>query len=283
MTALHLAAVVAAGILASTAVATAATAPETKNAPDVRIIGLRGAGADSLERVGLRAYSDGGYEDAEGAFRDAITSHAHDEGDEKKRDANLAQLHSNLAWLYHEMHRDAEADSVLRRAIELDRKADGEHGMAAARRTAELAMLNQASGRYQESGKLFDEAIELFAKNPKSEPRDVAFTLQLLARNYHATGDATQSESTYRRVLASLDENETMDASLWATTMLDLAELYHATHRDREAREAFEKALKRANDLYTAGGLSNALVLDPYSVLQRRAETVGAMRDSSPN
>ncbi len=275
-------ALVTAILLAPAALAHGADAPAAPEpVTEVHIIGLRGAAADSLERAGLAAYSDGVYADAEDAFLEAIRAGA--QAGARKDPANLAQLHSNLAWLYYEMKRFGEADSVLRRALELDEEASGDDSPAVARRTAELAMLNQASGHYRKAGRLLDEVIEIYAKNSKADPREVAFSLHLLARNYHATGDPKQSETFYQKVLASLDENETMDARLWATTMLDLAELYHATHRNEEAREAFAKALKRANDLYAAGGLSNALVLDPYSVLQRRAETVGAMRDSSPN
>lgn len=270
----------AAFLLAPAALVSAA---ETPSAPEpvteVHIIGLRGAAADSLERAGLDAYADGVYGDAEGAFLEAIRGQA----DGRRDEATLAQLHSNLAWLYYEMKRFGEADSVLRRAVELEKDASGEDSPAVTRRIAELAMFKQAAGRYVDAGGLLDRVIERHAKNPKADPREVAFSLHLLARNYHATGDPKQSETFYQKVLASLDEGETMDARLWATTMLDLAELYHATHRRDEAREAFAKAVKRANDLYAAGGLSNALVLDPYSVLQRRAETVRAMRDSARN
>jgi tetratricopeptide (TPR) repeat protein len=254
--------------------------PRPAATTEVRIIGLRGGPADSLERVGLSAYAEAVYGDAEEAFLAGIRAGGRGDDDDK-RSANLAQLHSNLAWLYIETGRFAAADSSLRRALAIDRRLEGDDSPEVARRTAELALLHQAGARYESAAPLLDQAIALYARNPKSEPREVAFTLHLVARNYHATGDTKQSETFYRKVLDELDENETLDASLWATTMLNLAELYHATHRNEDARLAFERALKRANQVYADGGLPNALVLNPYAVLQRRAEAVRAMGDTA--
>ncbi|MEO6463165.1 MAG: tetratricopeptide repeat protein [Candidatus Eisenbacteria bacterium] len=252
---------------------------ETKTVTEVRIIGVRNTPADSLEEVGFAAYSDGVYDDAETAFLDAIDA---SQGSSKRAKTSLAQLHSNLAWLYYETGRAAEAESLMRRAVEIERQAPGDDALPVARRTTELAMLHQAAGDYRTAGRLLDDVLESQAKKAKkADPREIAFTLHLLARNYHAAGDSKQSESFYQRALAGLNEKETMDQSQWAATMLDLAQLYHATHRDREAREAFEKALKKSNELYSAGGLSNAVVLNPYSVLQRRSEAVRATSDSS--
>ena len=252
----------------------------TKPVTEVHIIGVRGAPADSLEHVGLAAYSDGVLEDAEDAFLDAIEASASASARGRSK-TSLAQLHSDLAWLYFEMGRFAEADSVMMRALELERTGGGD-ALAVARRTVEFAMLQQAEGRYGAAAPLLDEVLAVQARHAKkADAREVAFTLHLLARNYHATGDPKQSESFYRKALDGLDESATMDQSQWAATMLDLAELYHATHRDREAREAFEKAVKKANELYAAGGLPNALVLNPYSVLLRRAEAVRTTSDSA--
>jgi tetratricopeptide (TPR) repeat protein len=252
---------------------------QTKTVAEVRIIGIRSTPVDSLEQVGFSAYSDGVFDDAEDAFLDAIAA---SRALKSRSKTSLAQLHSNLAWLYFEMGRTSEADSLLRRALELDRSNAGEDGLVVARRKTELAMLQQATGHYAAAAPLLDEVLEIQAKKAKkADPREVAFTLHLLARNYHASGDSKQSETFYQRALAGLDEKATMDQSQWAATMLDLAELYHATHRDREAREAFEKAVKKANELYAAGGMPNAVILNPYSVLLRRSEAARATSDSS--
>jgi len=283
MTSKHAWALVAASTLTLTAAPAGAADPPppvtNETVTEVKIIGLRGTPADSLEQVGFDAYSDGAYEDAADAFLEAIAAGNAPGASERSR-ASLGQLHSDLAWLYFEMGRVSEADSLLRRALELEQKAKDD--LAVARRTTELAMLQQATGNHKAAGPLLDEVLELQAKRAKkADPREVAFTLHLLARNYHATGDPTQSETFYQRALAGLDEKATMDKSQWAATMLDLAELYHATHRDKEAREAFEKALKKANELYEDGGLPNAIVLNPYSVLLRRAEAARAVSDSA--
>jgi tetratricopeptide (TPR) repeat protein len=283
MTSKHAWALVAASTLTLTAAPARAADPPppvtNETVTEVRIIGLRGTPADSLEQVGFDAYSDGAYEDAADAFLDAIVAGSGAGASERAR-AGLGQLHSNLAWLYFEMGRVAEADSLMRRALELEKKAGDD--LAVARRTTELAMLQQATGNHAAAGPLLDEVLELQAKRArKADPREVAFTLHLLARNYHAAGDPAQSETFYQRALAGLDEKATMDKSQWAATMLDLAELYHATHRDKEAREAFEKALEKANELYEDGGLPNAIVLNPYSVLLRRAEAARALSDSA--
>jgi tetratricopeptide (TPR) repeat protein len=282
MTSLRACAILASIGLAWAGVAGAADPPppvETKTVGEVRIVGVRNTPADSLEEVGFAAYSDGVYDDAEIAFLDAIDASV---GSSRRAKTSLAQLHSNLAWLYYEMGRASEAESLMRRSVELDKQSAGDDALPVARRTTELAMLHQASGDYRTAGRLLDEVLEIQAKRAKkADPREVAFTLHLLARNYHAAGDPAQSESFYQKALAGLDEKATMDQSQWAATMLDLAQLYHATHRDREAREAFEKALKKSNELFAAGGLPNAVVLNPYSVLLRRSEAVRATTDSS--
>ncbi len=247
---------------------------------EVRIVGLSGGRPDSLERAGLAFYADGDYEDALDAFQAGIRRGGRG-ADADARAANLAQLYSNLAWLYRDTDRFPEADSILRLALDIDRRLDGEDSPAVARRTAELGMLHQAAGRYATAAPLLDRAIALYAKNPKADPREIAFTLHLVARNYHATGDIKQSEDFYKKVLDDLDEDEMLDANLWSQTMLDLAELYHATHRSKEARQTFERALARANKVFAAGGLPNALVLSPYSVLARRAEAVRARADTA--
>ena len=280
---LRLLAAFAALALVATGNAQAADPPspvETKTVTEVRIVGVRGTPSDSLEQVGFSSYSFGEVDDAAEAFREAIDASARPSGARAK--TSLAQLHSNLAWIYQEMGRSGDADSLMRRAIVLDSAATGGDPLVIARRMTELAMLHQQSGRYAAAAPVLDEVLEIQASRAKkADAREVAFTLHLLARNYQAAGDPDKSLSHYRQALERLRETEAMDQRQWAAIWLDLAELYHATHRDKEALEAFEKAIKKANELYTAGGLSNAVVLNPYAVLQRRAAAVQATSDSS--
>jgi tetratricopeptide (TPR) repeat protein len=251
---------------------------QTRNMGDIIIIGVRNTPADSLEYVGFSAYSEGVYGDAEQAFLDAIEE---SKQGRSRSITSLAQLYSNLAWLYLEEERFAEADSVMMLAVKFDRAGD-KAGIDTAWRTLDFAMLQQAEGRHGAAAPLLDEVLEFQAKNSKKfDAREVAFTLHLLARNYRATGDLKKGESAINEAIRNLDQNSAVDKSQWAAAMLELAELYHATHRDHEAREAFEKALNKANELYAAGGLDNALVLDPYRVLERRAKAAGATSDSA--
>src|SRR5262245_18787181 len=173
---------------------------ETKKVTEVRIIGVRGTPSDSLEQVGFSAYSFGEVDDAADAFREAIDASATVPAGVKAK-TSLAQLHRNLAWIYQEMDRAGEADSLMRRAIVLDSAATGGDPVVVARRMTELAMLHQESGRYAAAAPVLDEVLAIQSHAKKVDAREIAFTLHLLARNYQAAGDPDKSLKHYQQAL----------------------------------------------------------------------------------
>jgi tetratricopeptide (TPR) repeat protein len=236
--------------------------------------GLRpGATPESLEWSGLIAYSDGRYDDASQAFLEAIRESEHEDAQ-----PGLGQLLSDLGWLYHEQDRDAQADSLLRRALVIDRTRFGPDALPAARRTQELGMLYQAEGKFKEAGPLLERALSLYERNPKADARELAITQAQVGLNYQATGNLDRGEVLLKRALVGLESGMGKDPCYWAATLIDLAELYHASNRESEANRAFERALREAKAVPSAERLTSGPVCNPHSVLLRRIEAIRANR-----
>jgi tetratricopeptide (TPR) repeat protein len=229
---------------------------------------------EGLERSALIAYSEGRYDDASHGFVEAIRASE----SQSTPDPGLGQLLSDLAWLYHEQDGDAQADSLLRRALAVDQKRFGADALPTARRTQELGMLYQAEGRFKEAGPLLGRALSLYETNPKADARELAITQAQVGLNYQASGKLDRGEIFLKRALIGLDSGMGKDACYWAATLIDLAELYRASNRESEANHMFERALREAKAIPSAERLTSGPVCNPNSVLFRRLESIQADR-----
>jgi len=115
---------------------------------------------------------------------------------------DLAGALNNLAQLYGDVGRDADAEPMYKRAIAIMEKAVGLDSAAIAPELSNLAALCERQGRYAEAEPLFKRALELSEKSLGPNHPDVGKYLNNLATLYERQDRHADSEPLFRRALA---------------------------------------------------------------------------------
>jgi len=104
------------------------------------------------------------------------------------KSTEYAEQANNLAIIYKNAGRYAEADPLLREALKITRIALGERDPAYAIRLNNRAELLRATGRYEEAERLFREALEIGRDTMGDRHPDYAINLNNLAALLRETG-----------------------------------------------------------------------------------------------
>ena len=147
--------------------------------------------------AGKIAMKNGKYDEAERLFRSAIKE-ADSAG---KQDDIYAQSLSYLGRVYWYKAKYAEAEPLIKRAIELEEKVEGTEGTNVAAMLGSLASLYHDQGKLAEAESLFKRCLKIEEKAFGPNHREVATTVHNLARLYAAQGQFVEAEALYRRSL----------------------------------------------------------------------------------
>ena len=178
------------------------------------------------------------YDKARQCFEECLTlaEQAEDKGE-------VAIALNNLAKLLFTIGQFAEAEPLMRRALEIDEKNLGPEHPNAAIRLNNLARLLHDTHRLEEAELLFRRALAIDEKSYGTEDPTVAIRLNNLAQLLQDTNRLAEAEPLMRRSLAIIEKNLGQKHPNVASGLSNMARLLHATHRLSEAEPLVRRAL----------------------------------------
>src|SRR6185436_3815637 len=189
--------------------------------------------AETLYYLGASQYEQAKYRAAAGTFRKAVAL--------RDDDPNL------LGWLglaFYELAEWAEAEPLMRRALEIDEKSFGPDHPRVATDLNNLAALLLATNRLAEAELLMRRALAIDEKSFGKEHTDVARDLTNLALLLQSTNRLAEAEPLISRAVMIFESRLGKDHPNVATALNNLAALLLATNRPAEAEPLLRRALE---------------------------------------
>jgi CHAT domain-containing protein/tetratricopeptide (TPR) repeat protein len=155
----------------------------------------------------------------------------------------VGKIMNNLAVLYWEQGRYAEAEPLYGQSLKIKVEALGLDHPAVAKSVKNLAILYQDQGRYEEAEQLYKRALAIKEKALGSEHPDVAISLNDLASLYHEQGRYVEAEPLYGRSLKIKEEALGSEHATLAYSLNDMASFYCDQGRYTEADSLYIRAL----------------------------------------
>jgi CHAT domain-containing protein len=156
---------------------------------------------------------------------------------------DLAGAMNNLAQLYGDVGRDAEAEPLFKRALAIMEKAVGLDSVDIAPELNNLAALYQRQQRYAEAEPLFKRALALSEKQLPAGHPDIGRALNNLATNYERQDLHADSEPLFRRALAIYEKAAGPESPAVATLLSNLGQVVKAEGRYGEAEPMIKRSL----------------------------------------
>jgi CHAT domain-containing protein/Tfp pilus assembly protein PilF len=156
---------------------------------------------------------------------------------------NLAGALNNLAQLYGEVGRDAEAEPMFKRAIAIMEKVVGLEAVDMAIELNNLAALYQRQQRYAEAEPLFKRALALSERSLPPNHPDIGRALNNLATNYEKQDRHAESEPLMRRALALYEKAAGLESPAVAIVLDNLGQIVKADGRFDEAEPIIKRSL----------------------------------------
>jgi tetratricopeptide (TPR) repeat protein len=200
----------------------------------------------SLGQVYDRRLKHGEYQDYKQEQELAIEyfSKAIELQEELGLEKNLANSLNNLAELYREQGRYAEAEPLYHQALELRKRLLGESHPDFANSLNNLANLYNYQGRYSEAEPLYLQALELRKRLLGESHPDVASSLNNLAILHNYQGRYTEAEPLYLQALELRKRLLGESHPGVAQSLYNLAGLYYYQGRYAEAEPLYLQALE---------------------------------------
>lgn len=156
---------------------------------------------------------------------------------------DLAGALNNLAQLYGDVGRDAEAEPLYMRALAIMEKTVGIDSVAIAPELNNLAALYQRQLRYTEAEPLFKRALDLSEKQLPANHPDIGRALNNLATCYEKQDRHTESEALTRRALAIYEKVAGAESPPAATLLSNLGQIIKVQGRTAEAEPMIKRSL----------------------------------------
>jgi tetratricopeptide (TPR) repeat protein len=156
---------------------------------------------------------------------------------------SVANLLTNLAFLYVNQGRYAEAEPLYKRSLAIREKALGPDHSDVAASLGNLAQLYKDQGRYADAEPLFKRSLTIREKALGPDHPDVAESLNALASLYQHQGRYADAEPLYKRSLAVDEKALGSDHPDVALLLNNLALLYQVQGRYADAEPLYQRAL----------------------------------------
>jgi CHAT domain-containing protein/Tfp pilus assembly protein PilF len=156
---------------------------------------------------------------------------------------NLAGAMNNLAQLYGDVGRDAEAEPLYMRALAIMEKTVGVDSVDIAPELNNLAALYQRQLRYAEAEPLFKRALALSEKQLPANHPDIGRALNNLATCYEKQDRHAEAEALTRRALALYEKVAGPESPAVATLLSNLGQIVKVEGRDAEAEPLIKRSL----------------------------------------
>ncbi len=153
------------------------------------------------------------------------------------------QALNNLAVLYDDEGRYAEAETLYKQALAVTEKALGPEHVEVGTYLSNLAGVYKAQGRYAEAVPLLKRALAIAEKKQGPDHPSVAYRLNNLAVIYRAQGRYPEAEAYYKRSLAIFEKSLGPDHRNVGQTLNNLAVLYNTQGRYADAVPLMKRAM----------------------------------------
>ena len=150
---------------------------------------------------------------------------------------------NNLANVYQEQGKYAEAEDLNQRALAITEKALGSNHPDVAQSFHNLAMVYDFQGKYAEAAELYQRAFAIWEKALGSSHPDVANSLNSLANVYHKQGKNAKAVELYQRALAIKEKALGSSHPEVAGSLNNLAIVYFEQGEYTEAAQLHQRAL----------------------------------------
>lgn len=161
--------------------------------------------------------------------------------------AVYAAFLNNRAGLYATLGNLTVAEADYRKALELKRKIYGPDALTVGASLRNLARL--AYGKSPEEGeKLFDEAVNLYRKNPKPPPFDYASALLGLGEAQRGRGDLNGARETLQLAMEVVAKGLSTKHPLYAAVLRDQGRVSQSAQEYAEAERRLESAIAIVKD-----------------------------------
>jgi CHAT domain-containing protein/Tfp pilus assembly protein PilF len=192
---------------------------------------------------------------------------------------DLAGALNNLAQLYGDVGRDADAEPLYKRALAIMEKAAGLDSVEMAPELNNLAALYERQLRYAEAEPLFKRALALREKSLGAGHRDVGQSLNNLATLYERQDRHADSEPLFRQALAIYQKTAGGENPAAATLLNNLGQVYKAEGREADAEPLIKRSLAIREKLLGPGHPDVARSLNNLADLYQRE---GRYADAEP-
>jgi CHAT domain-containing protein/tetratricopeptide (TPR) repeat protein len=160
-----------------------------------------------------------------------------------RENPQLATSIYNLAGLYQEQGRYAEAEPLLKRSLAISEKAFGPEHPDVASSLNNLASVYHHQGRYVEAELLLKRSLSISEKALGPKHPDLAPTLNNLAELYRDQGRYLEAAPFYQRSLSISEKALGPEHPNIAHILNNLAGLYDGQNRYAEAEPLYKRAL----------------------------------------
>ena len=194
------------------------------------------------------------------------------ESEEDETSPHYSTVLNNLALVLLDTSRLAEAESLLRRAVEIEEQSHGADGQNVAAYLSNLSMLLRATTRLSEAEPLMRRALDMDEQSLGPDHPSVAVRLSNLALLLWDTHRFGEAEPLVRRALEIDEQSHGANHPSVAVRLNNLATLLQGMNRLGEAEPLLRRALEIDERSFGADHPSVAIALSNLAVLLQDAK-----------
>ncbi len=158
---------------------------------------------------------------------------------------DLAGALNNLAQLYGDVGRDADAEPLHKRALAIMEKSVGLDSAAMAPELTNLGALYERQLRYAEAEPLFKRALSVRERALGQSHPDVGQSLNNLATLYEREDRHAESEPLFKRALAIYEKAAGPENPAVATVLNNLGQVLKSEGRDADAEPSLALSTRK--------------------------------------
>jgi len=158
--------------------------------------------------------------------------------------SDFARALNNLATLYLDQGKYADAEPLLKKVLEMYREQWGIENPEAAASLNNLAEVYRRQGLYKEAEPLFNQALTITRKTRGMEHPETALCLNNLATFYLTVKNQKKAEQYYKETIRMYEQLGLVEHPEAARSLSNLAKLYHSQERYSEAEPLYQRALE---------------------------------------
>jgi serine/threonine-protein kinase len=209
--------------------------------------------ARAMDDLGSVLTLKGDYGGAQTLFQDALTIYHKHFAEGSVRPVWLVATLSNLGLVKVAAGKPAEAETLLREALNLAPQITGKERLNVALAFAHLAQARVSQGDLEEGETLYRSALEEYRKLPGAERPEMADALSSLGELLRTKGKYAESESMLRAALEVAGRLNGENSPRVAIALTYLAQLLYLKGDYAAAEEATNRSLALCRQLLPAG------------------------------